>query len=90
MIERVALVASPLRIACAALAIWIGMRVDLFAPANPVPRAVDTMRISDACAHAVRDDTTPRTQIRTRTPGLHHRFLTRDVVAPRALRQYQQ
>jgi hypothetical protein len=89
MLERVAIAAPLLRMLCVALAVCLGLRFDLFTSAIPARQAPIAIDAVDAC-RATLDESSPRTTIRTRTPGLHRRFLTRDIVAPRALRQYQQ
>ena len=76
-----------LRMLCVALAVWLGMRVGSAIFARDDIAVPDR---ADACRDREHDEGAPRASIRTRTPGLHRRFLTRDVVAPRAARQYQE
>ena len=90
MLDRVAITASPVRVLFVAVAVWLGAKADLFAPVIPDGTPALGAVAGSCCQRCADDEPPPRAAIRTRTPGLQQRFLTRDVVAPHAVRQLRQ
>lgn len=83
MLDRVATAAAPLRLVCVALLVFLIAQVSL------VGRAIDWRPSTPAVAtaSAVRCTHGLGRTLRTRSSGLHQRFLTRDFAARRPLLQ---
>lgn len=82
MIERVAIAAAPLRLVVAALVLFVVASAGLLSSAltYETPTRSQEAASSIRCTHGAN-------RIRTRTSGLHPRFLTRDLVPRRTLQQ---
>jgi hypothetical protein len=80
MLDRVAIATAPLRIVGVALLMFVIARIDVPASAIMVQPPEQTKLAASAirCTHG-------HSTIRTRSPGMQLRFLTRDLTARRQL-----